>query len=589
MAKEDLIPVTTHEEAVERGRAGGKKSGESRRAKKSMKDTAKYLMGMKVQGANQENLERFGIEKDDQNYQTAMIVRLIQKGLVEGDVSSVRLLAELTGDIQKNGVGNVIDLDGGEMLYPVINIPANGRDPVPEFRIAPQPGPQTEFMTSKADIIIYGGAAGGGKSYAILMEMLRHKDVPGFNAAIFRSSYTQVTNPGGLWDSSVELFDQVEGAVSGKTPKLHWDFSGKSRLTFAHITMERDLKDWQGSQIAYIAFDELTHFSKHQFFYMLTRNRSMCGVRPYMRATCNPDCDSWVADFIKWWINQDTGYADEERAGKIRYLFVYQEEAYWADTKEELIERFKDYDASEETVKSVTFIPSKLDDNQILMKKDPTYRANLMAQNEVDRERLLNGNWKIKPAAGSYFKRVQVTMLDVLPNDITAYVRAWDLAATSSDENGEADFTAGVLMGYRKCGRFVIINAIKEQIQAGDVEKLIKNTSAIDRGKYGFMYSVHIPQDPGAAGKILAQQMVKMLAGYNVKAEGISGSKEVRAKPLSAQWQNGNVDVMVGDWNEWYFNEMESFPESKHDDLVDATSDAFNMLTSDGFDIDSLL
>ena len=113
--------------------------------------------------------------------------------------------------------------------------------------------------------------------------------------------------------------------------------------------------------------------------------------------------------------------------------------------------------------------------------------------------------------------------------------------------------------------------------------------SVIDRQKYKFQYTVRIPQDPGASGKILAGQYIKLLSGFNVKALPVSGSKELRATPLAAQWQNGNIQVLVADWNEEYLNQMESFPESKHDDMVDASSDAFSELTSDDFNVDSLL
>ena len=70
-----------------------------------------------------------------------------------------------------------------------------------------------------------------------------------------------------------------------------------------------------------------------------------------------------------------------------------------------------------------------------------------------------------------------------------------------------------------------------------------------------------------------------MLAGYDVKTVAESGDKETRAEPMAAQWQHGNFDVMLGEWNEMYFNQLESFPESKFKDMVDAGSSAFNELT----------
>lgn len=116
-----------------------------------------------------------------------------------------------------------------------------------------------------------------------------------YNAVIFRSNYTQVTSPGGLWDSSGKIYSLVKGAYPLKTPKLHWTFPSGATVNFAHLGSDDDCNNWQGSQIAMIGFDELTHFTKHQFFYMLSRNRTDSGVAPYVRATCNPDADSWVS------------------------------------------------------------------------------------------------------------------------------------------------------------------------------------------------------------------------------------------------------------------------------------------------------
>lgn len=588
VAQKGLKPIRTSEEAKERGRNGGIKSGEARKAKKTMRETAKMLMRTQVYGENnRRNLEQFGVEKNDQNYQTAIVVRLVQKALVEGDTSATRLLAELTGDITRFGVLDQAD-DIIDIKYPQINIPDNGRDRRKGDTLAPQAGPQTMFMASKADIVIYGGAAGGGKTYALLLEALRHKDVKGFGGVIFRHNFNQITAEGGLWDASQKIFNQVPDAQSRKSPKLHWEFAGGSKLNFAHIERDEDLKSWQGTEIAYIGFDELTHFTKHQFLYMLSRNRSTCGVRPYVRATCNPDSDSWVAEFISWWIDQETGYAIPERSGQMRYMCVLNDIIHWADTKEELV---VNYDIDPDHCKSVTFIASRLEDNKVLMESDPGYMANLKALAEVDMERLLKGNWKIKAAAGKFFKRVQIPpdgMLAQFPTDIECICRAWDLAATDETEKGDADYTSGVLIGKRKSGRFVVLNVINQRIKAGEVLNLIKHTAVMDRSLYGNIVT-RIPQDPGAAGKIVADTYVKQLAGFNVKVVPVSGSKMDRATPFAAQWQNGNVDILIANWNEEYFNQLESFPQSKHDDMVDASSDAFVEVADGMFKLDSLV
>lgn len=592
MAKKDLIPVRTKEEAKTRGRNGGIKSGEVRRQKKSMREMAKAIMEASVSkqmDSVRDTLSRMGIEENDMTYQAAVVVRLIQKAMVDGDTGAVRILGELTGELNRLGYmeydeSNVIDIQ-----YPTILIPENGRDAPKPNMLEPQAGPQTMFMASSADIVIYGGAAGGGKTYALLLEALRHKDVKNFGSVIFRKNHTQITAEGGLWDSSIKIFSQVPDAQQRKSPKLHWRFGSGAKLTFAHLDKEEDLQAWQGTEIAYLGFDELTHFSKHQFLYMLSRNRSTCGIKPYVRATCNPDSDKWVAQFISWWIDQDTGYPIKERSGIIRYMYVLNDVIYWGGSPEELA---NELNINPNECKSVTFIASRLEDNKILMQSDPSYLSNLKAMTEVDMERLLYGNWKIKAQAGRFFKRVQISIdgfLTMIPDDVVYWCRAWDLAATSEDENGNADYTAGVLIGKRKNGRYIVADVINKQIKAGEVESLILMTAISDRKKYGQSYKVRLPQDPGAAGKIVAKQYVNSLAGFNVKAEPISGSKELRATPFAAQWQNGFIDVLVADWNEMYFNQLESFPESKNDDMVDASSDAFNELTNNSFDIDSLL
>lgn len=452
--------------------------------------------------------------------------------------------------------------------------------------LKPQHGPQEIFLSTSADIAIYGGAAGGGKTYALLLEGLRHISNPGFGAVIFRRQSIQITQEGGLWDSSFEAYAGIRGALPKTSPRRHWRFKSGARINFAHIDGDKDLGKWQGSQIAMIGYDELTHFTKRQFFYMLSRNRSSCGVKPYIRATCNPDADSWVAEFISWWIDPDTGYPIAERSGKVRYMVRSNEILLWTDTKEELVANGID----EKDIKSVTFIASTIEDNKILLQNDPGYLANLKALPLVERERLLKGNWKIKPAAGMFFKRVQIgEILDKLPDDIVSIVRAWDLAATDVDENADAAFTSGVLMAKRANGRFLVVDVINQQLKAGDVRKLVRTTAAADNARYGYVRQ-RLPKDPGQAGKEQAQSYIAMLAGYDVVTEAESGSKQTRAEPMAAQWQTGLFDVMAGAWNEPYFNQLESFPESKFKDMVDASSSAFNEITLGmGFDIDNLL
>lgn len=461
-------------------------------------------------------------------------------------------------------------------------------------QIKPQSGPQERCLRSSADIIIFGGAAGGGKTWAELAFPLRYIEVRGFGCVIFRKNSNQITNEGGLWDNARDMYSGMDGAEMRKGD-MAWVFkndSGEqlSRISFRHIERDEEVANYQGAQICGIEFDELTHFSSYTFFYMLSRNRSMCGVKPYVLATCNPEADSWVAEFVSWWIDQDTGYAIPERSGAIRWMIRRENTVYWGATKKELIERFNLVTEEElQEPRSVTFIASSVYDNKELLKVNPHYLANLKALPLVERERLLNGNWKIKPMAGLLFKRSQVRMVNLEPQDLLYVCRAWDIAATEKKEKSEdPDYTSGVLMGRRKNGMFVVLDVINQRIKAGDVEKLMYNTAVADRAKYGRTYTVRLPVDPGAAGKIVADSYVKMLVGFSVVAERVTGSKISRATPLATQWQNGNVEVMEAPWNEMYFTQLEFFPDAKHDDMVDASSDSFNELAKPKFNLRSL-
>ena len=574
------LATRSQRERSEIARKGAEKANEVKRAKKNMREMARYLMDSTVNPEmNQvkDTLAKVGVPEDDMTYNAAVVVRLMMNAMNKGDPQSIRVLAELTGDINKLGFGMLPeDTELLEVDYPLIMIPDNGRDQKKMVDLRPQAGPQTLFMASNADIVIYGGAAGGGKTYGLLLEALRHKDNGGFGSVIFRKNFNQITSEGGLWDTSQKIFSQVPDALPRKTPKLHWQFQSGAKVSFAHLEKEENLKSWQGSQICYIGFDELTHFTKHQFLYMLSRNRSDCGIKPYVRATCNPDSDSWVADFISWWIDQDTGYPMPERSGIVRYMCVINDIIYWGDDPKDLAE---EHGLDPELCKSVTFIASRLEDNRILMDADPGYLANLMALTEVDMERLLYGNWKIKKMAGSFFKRTQVkNILDAPPDNIVAYCRAWDLAATDKDENDNAAYTAGLLMGVYDNGRFVILDVINKQMKAGEVRDLIKMTAKLDDAKYGHV-RVRLPKDPGQAGKEQAESYLKMLAGHDVVAKAETGDKATRAEPMAAQWQHGNFDMMQGEWNDEYLNQLESFPDSKFKDMVDAGSSAFNELS----------
>lgn len=233
---------------------------------------------------------------------------------------------------------------------------------------------------------------------------------------------------------------------------------------------------------------------------------------------------------------------------------------------------------------------SSVYDNQELLKVNPGYLANLKALPLIERERLLHGNWKIKAAAGLYFKRTQIgDILNVLPADVIQWVRCWDLAATEKTETGDPAFTSGVLMGKRRNGRYIIADVINKQMSAADVRATIKHTAQQDLAKYKRV-RVRLPKDPGQAGKEQAESYIKFLSGFDVVAVAETGSKEARAEPMAAQWQAGNFDILYGAWNDMYLDQLENFPESKFKDMVDASANGFAEIEAKNiFDVTKLI
>lgn len=409
------------------------------------------------------------------------------------------------------------------------------------------------------------------------MEPLRHVSNPGFGAVFFRRTTVQIRNEGGLWDESMKLYPYAGGEP--KEHALTWKFRSGATISMAHLEHDKTVLNWQGSQIALLLFDELTHFSESQFFYMLSRNRSMCGVRPYVRASCNPDADSWVAKFISWWIDPATGLPITERAGKIRWFVRVGESLFWADSPQELEHHTM---LNEDGVrvpippKSVTFIPARLTDNKALMAADPGYMATLLALPLVERERLLGGNWKIRPAAGLYFSRTWVQVVDAVPAGVRI-ARGWDLASTPKTESNDPDWTSGTKMGKLPDGRYIVLDSRKDRKAPAGVESMIKNTASQD----GYECEISLPQDPGQAGKAQVTNLVKLLDGYTVRFSPETGDKITRFSPFSAQAEAGNVLVLRGAWNDEWFDELEGFPEAEKDDAVDSTSRAYNTLLND--------
>lgn len=384
--------------------------------------------------------------------------------------------------------------------------------------IRPQPGFQMDFLSSSADIVIGGGAAGAGKTFALVIEPLRNINIPKFGGVIFRRTYPQITLSGGLWDTTKEIYMHV-GMVPNQT-SLEWRAGNGNKIKFAHLQHEKNIYDYQGSQIAFIGFDELTHFTEQMFFYLMSRSRSDCGIKPYIRATCNPDADSWVKRLIEWFIDPETGYPIPERCGVLRYFTRDNGKIIWGMSAEEVVAKcphifegkFEGMKASD-LIKSLTFIPGSIYGNKELLKVNPAYLGDLLAQDEATKNQLLEGNWNIKADGLCIYD----------------YAAIADLFTNEHARPGRKYITVDAArFGSDKAVIFVWSDRRIVDVEVFDISSTTEIANCVKKfeKKYGVMRSNTICDADGVGGGVIDQCPGMQSFQNNAKAVPVLGTKE---------------------------------------------------------------
>src|SRR5579859_5622100 len=377
----------------------------------------------------------------------------------------------------------------------------------------------------------------------------------------------QVTLPGGLWDESQKLYTLAGGKANQSRYEWRWP-QYRTKIKFASMQYEADRLAWQGSQLAFIGFEELTHWLESQFFYMLSRLRTTCGAPTQIKATTNPDADSWVKAFLAPWVDETyDGPGGHARSGEIRWFVRDGGVIHWLAPGERHIDGV-----------SVTFIAASIFDNPALLNADPSYLSALKALPLVERQRLLYGDWSARNT-GSLFKRHWFSLVDQAPSsqDIARIVRYWDLAATEpSETNPDPDWTVGVKVARLKNDSYVVLDMRRERGTPAKVEALVQRIAEQD----GHDVAVFMEQEPGSSGKSLIDYYLrKVLTGFNFSGVRSTGDKVSRAQPVSSQAQGGNIVLLRAHWNDAFLSEHEAFPtEGVHDDIVDANSGAMGQL-----------
>lgn len=433
---------------------------------------------------------------------------------------------------------------------------------------------------------------GGGKSYCGLLRHLRWVDDPHYRGYVVRKQQTSIMVAGGLFDEAFGLYKAYDPNVKVNRKAMTFTFSSGAVIAMGHCETNEDAEKWRGRQLSAAMIDEAVQVAEEHVLVILSRLRSKAKMKPNLFLTCNPNPDSFIRKWIDWWIlpkdHPQAGRVDPERDCKIRWFIRRNNEMIWADSKEELKQRYGD----DVLPLSVQMISATIFDNPPLIKSNPGYLANLQGLKRVKQERDLWGNWDIREESAGYFKRewLEPELLDYpADHEFEKIVRAYDLAGTlKSESNPNPDYTASVKMGKLRSGEYVILEVNRLRARYGDLMNFIIDTAKRD----GTDVDIIIPQEPGQAGKAAAQMMVRRIAeeGFYARCRPTNKSKLERFRPFAAAAEGGSIKIVKGCCscledkfdrdNEFFYSELEAFSNTRNqkDDMVDACGDAFMSL-----------
>lgn len=399
---------------------------------------------------------------------------------------------------------------------------------------------QSAFLLLPVKEAFYGGAAGGGKSIALLMGGLQYLDVPGYSGILIRRSSKDLRQPGGLLSVAKDILmpfvNSGELRYNDKEMKFTNENTGgkPAYLQFGHLGNENDKFKYQGGEYQYIGFDELTQINEQNYKYLLSRLRRNTDVDipTRVRAAANPG-----GIYHKW----------------VKKRFVGKES-----------------DASK------VFLPADITDNKHLDSED--YIDSLNELDNVTKERLLSGDWDIEVQSNTFnINNLRYTTSPPVKCD---KVRAWDTAGTEpNEEMPDPDYTAGCLM-VRKGEYYYIVDFRKFRKNPGETTNKMKKTAELD----GTLVPICFEREPGSQGKLLIEYYKnQVFKKFRVKAKRTSGrNKLARATPFAEALENGQIYVVSGNyWVNDFIDELKAFGRTGlHDDMVDAAALAFNYLQS---------
>ena len=272
------------------------------------------------------------------------------------------------------------------------HIPKKLRDHLKDHDVVfrPNEGPQTTFLESPERDILYGGAAGGGKSYALLADVLRDASNPNHRGLLLRRTLAELTE---LIDKSRQVYIKAFPGAVFKQAKSTWEFPSGAKIWFSYVDDDRDVTRYQGQAFNWIGIDEITQYpTPYVWNYLRSRLRTTDpNLNMYMRCTANP------GGVGGWWVKKM--YLDHAPPG----------EPFWARDFDsgEILRYPTRHTKSDEPLFLRKFVPARLTDNPYLF-DDGQYEAMLMSLPEVERKRLLEGDWDV--AEGAAFTEFSKSM-----------------------------------------------------------------------------------------------------------------------------------------------------------------------------------
>lgn len=359
-------------------------------------------------------------------------------------------------------------------------------------------------------------------------------------------------------------------------------FPNGALLKFSHMQHASNMYDHKGGQYSLVIFDEATDFEEEMIVYLLSRMRNAyVNYKPQMFLMTNPDYNSflrlWIQDF---YLDPQSGIPKEELAGVKRYFVRQGNTMIWYNSLEEA--ESVHGKGAESGISSFAFIPATCRDNPPLLKAQPDYISRLMSLPRVEMERLLLGSWYARPEETGMFKREWVAMVDHPNGRARQRVRSWDIAMSKpSEAYPNPDWTRGVLLSKDASSVYTFEDMVSLRDRTHEVERLIFETAVRD----GQDVVISLPIDPNASAGAYAKDLQRRLGemGFMCRLQKPVKSKITRFAPISSVAQAGFVQVVKGDWNKEFFDELEIFDgdKKKKDDIVDACSDGFSLLNKE--------